>query len=71
MLSHLESLLNQLIAAHEGIHPEDVTLEYIRLQREWRLYPQMRYRPNSDPSGAEASGLKILTEKECGTQSST
>lgn len=64
MLREMEEFLNQLIARTEGIRPEDVTSEYMRLQREWRFYPDMRYDIGSDPGMLNIQPPKFLTEHE-------
>ncbi len=54
----------ELIARREGVRPEDVTVEYIRLQRELRLYPTTRYNLSGTMGGYDPTGLLFLTRNE-------
>lgn len=60
----LEELFKRLIAARDGVRPEDVTGEYIRKQREDRLYPRTSYDIDSDYGGYDSSHLKVLSRRE-------
>ena len=60
----LEQYLTRLIAAHEGIQPSQVTLEYIRNQREKLVYPDTRYDTCSNYGGYRNDGLEVLTRSE-------
>ncbi|MCK5211367.1 hypothetical protein KAJ89_01570 [Candidatus Parcubacteria bacterium] len=40
---NLESFFNEAIAEIDGVKPEDVTVEYIRKQREKLIYPTTRF----------------------------
>lgn len=60
----LDDLLRKLIAAQEGIDPEQVTVEYIRKQRERRFYPSTRYSIGSKYGGYDSTGLIFLTREE-------
>jgi len=57
-----EKLLNKLIAAHEGIKPEDVTLEYIREQRRRRIYPDAHYDSEDGLASLSLRELDLLEE---------
>ena len=39
----LDSYLTRKIVEMDGVEPEDVTVEYIRQQREKKIYPNTRY----------------------------
>lgn len=56
--------LDRLIAARDGIRPEEVTLRYIHEQREKRLYPATRYEIGSSYGGYTIAGLRFLTLNE-------
>ena len=60
----LETLFRQLIAAQDGVRPEDVTLDYIRSQREKRFYPSTRYDTDSRYGGYDSRRLRSLSRNE-------
>ena len=60
----LETLFRQLIAAQDDIRPEDVTLDYIRSQRERRFYPNTRYDTDSRYGGYDSRRLRFLSRNE-------
>jgi hypothetical protein len=60
----LDYRLKCLIAEKEGIKPEQVTVSYIREQREKRLYKTIRYNIGSEYGGYDLTGLKVFTGDE-------
>jgi len=42
---NIETYLTRLISEADGVRPEEVTVEYIRQQREKRIYPDTRFEP--------------------------
>jgi hypothetical protein len=60
----LETLLQELIAAQDDVRPEDVTLDYIRSQREKRFYPTVRYETDSRYGGYDSRRLRSLSRNE-------
>jgi len=60
----LDELLNHLISFQEGITPGEVTVEYIRDQREKRFYPKVRYEIGTDYGGYDLTGLTVKTRNE-------
>ena len=61
---YLEAFLNKRIAELDGIRPEDVTVEYIRAQREQLYYPGTRLDVGSEYGGYDTTGLEVLTRDE-------
>ena len=57
----LETLLRHLIAAQDGIRPEEVTIDYIQGRREKLFYPHTRYNMDSKYGGYDSRRLKFLT----------
>ena len=53
-----------LIAARDDVPVEEVTLDYIREQREKRVYPTARYEVHSTYGGAQQHDLRQLTRQE-------
>lgn len=60
----LREYFKHLIAAQEGILPEDVTSEYILKQRQDLIYPTGRYDVHSAYGGYQGSHLAFLTRNE-------
>ena len=60
----LDTLLRELIAAQDDVRPEEVTLDYIREQREKRFYPSVRYDTDSRYGGYNSRRLRSLTRDE-------
>jgi hypothetical protein len=63
-VSHLDRFLTELIAKQEGVRPEEVTMEYIRRQRETRFYPKARYIVTSPKGGYSTAGLRVRSRDE-------
>lgn len=60
----LAQLLNRLIAEKDRITPEQVTVAYIRHQREKLFYGSSRYNISSSYGGHSLIGLTSLTRNE-------
>ena len=60
----LGTLLRHLIAAQDGIRPEEVTIDYIQGKREELFYPTTRYNVDSQYGGYDSRRLKFLTRNE-------
>jgi len=60
----LEDLFNGLIAEKDGIQKSEVTVEYIKKQREKKFYPTTRYNIGTDYGGYDHTGLKFMTRQE-------
>lgn len=60
----LEKYLERLIAEKDGVRPEDVTEEYIRSERERRIYPRTRFDINSGYGGYDTRSLEVMTRDE-------
>lgn len=60
----LNDVLTHLISEQDGVPPEKVTVEYIREQREKRIYRTARYNIGSDYGGYGTEGLQFLTHEE-------
>jgi len=63
-MSHLETLLTELIAQHDHVRPEDVTLDYIRKQRESKVTPNLRFEVGSELGGYDGADVHFYTETE-------
>jgi hypothetical protein len=61
---HLEELLQELIAAQDGVRPQDVTVDYIQNQREKRFYPNTRNDGDSKYGGYNSRRLRFLSRNE-------
>lgn len=48
---NLERFVVRLIAEQENVEPDDVTLDYIRRQRDNNVYPKMRFERSSQYGG--------------------
>ncbi|MFA7062041.1 MAG: hypothetical protein WC156_14635 [Pedobacter sp.] len=57
----LNTLLNQLISNHDHIRTDQVTIEYIRQQREAHVYPSTVFDIGSDYGGYDVTGLLFKT----------
>jgi hypothetical protein len=60
----LERFFQRLIAARDGVRPEDVTEEYIRKQRAAVVYPNVRFEVSSRYGGYDTTSLQVLTRSE-------
>ena len=60
----LDEKLTRLICEHEGISPDELTIDYIHKQREKRFYPNTRYDLDSIYGGYSTIGLKVYTLNE-------
>ena len=60
----LTTLLNHLIAAQDGVRPEDVTPTYIHQERERRFYRSTRYDVDSRYGGYDSRRLRSITRDE-------
>jgi hypothetical protein len=60
----LDDLLTRLIAAQEGIRPEEVTTEYIHEQREARIYPAAKPNNGTTYGGYHAGRLRVFSRAE-------
>ena len=60
----LEDRFNRIIAKLDNISEQDVTVEYIRQQREKIIYPTTRFDSGSEYGGYDGKGLKFLTRNE-------
>lgn len=60
----LDSIFTRLIAAKDNVDQKEVTVEYIRQQREKLIYPNVRYNVGSTYGGYDHDGLLFLTRNE-------
>ena len=60
----LRQYLRRRIAELDGVSPEEVTPEYIRKQREKRIYPKLKFDISSDYGGYSGEGRTFLTGEE-------
>lgn len=59
----LSTLLDQLISNHDHIRADQVTIEYIRQQREANVYPTAVFDIGSDYGGYDGTGLIFKTRE--------
>ena len=64
---NLVELFTRLIAEHDHIRHEEVTLEYIENRRRSDIYPTTHYNIHSSFGGYDTTGLATLTRNEIDT----
>jgi hypothetical protein len=60
----LDVLFTRLIADQDNVNQNNVTPEYIRKQREEKIYPNQTFDLGSDYGGYDGFGLTFLSRNE-------